>query len=147
MTNIVHLAPLLRSPTAATPPRASRFLAELQQTLAAYIPPVLGLVVAIDLDGPDQAGALRAALGMEPFLRAGRGMAGLAQDERMHAAFNRALGYLARAKSAPTTDDLRSAFGLLAAALTAALAEADPALWIAAEPTFQGWGDGEGGAA
>ena len=147
MTNVVHLAPLLRSPTAA-PPRASRFLAELQQTLAAYIPPVLGLVVAIDLDGPDQAAALRAALGMEPFLRAGRGMADLAQDERMRAAFHRALDYLARAKAAPTTDDLRSAFGLLAAAMTAALAEADPARWIAAEPLFNGTVDlGEGGAA
>ncbi len=147
MTNVIHLAAVLRSPPIEPPPQASRFLAYLQETLAAYIPQLIGLMIAPDLGGPEQAGARKSVLGMEPFLRSGRGMARTAQDWPM-LAFERSLTYLARAKEAETTDDLRAAFGLLASALGAALAECTPALWVTADPLFNGtaW-DGEGGAA
>jgi hypothetical protein len=148
MTNVIHLATVLHSPPSEPPPQASRFLAYLQQTLAAYIPQLIGLMIAPDLDGQDQAAARKSVMGMYTFLRSGRGMARTAQDGPMFAAFERALTYFTRAEEAETTDDLRAAFGLLASAMAAALAECTPALWVTADPLFNGtaW-DGEGGAA
>lgn len=148
MTNVVHLATVLRSPPSEPPPQASRFLAYLQQTLSAYIPQLISLMIAPDLHGPDQACARKSVIGMYAFLSSGRVMARTAQDWPMLAAFERSLTYLTRAKEAETTDDLRAAFGLMASALAAALAECTPALWVTADPLFNGtaW-DGEGGAA